>query len=405
MLTEKDVERVRDMAEATVEGAVDFCTTRTGNGEEKFQVKAELWPHPSTASEGLHSDGKELEDLPYREREDFTSFVDMKYSDAIAAVTGHWMERDSTVIELGEEIANMGGGAYGATKGLPRRFPEQIINTPISECGFSGVGLGAAMNGMKSIIEIMFPDFTLVAADQIFNQIAKARHMYGGTTDLPLVLRARVATGCGYGGQHSMDPVGLYALFPGWRIAAPSDSFEFIGLFNTAMHSLDPVILLEHNALYTQKLPVPEGDLDYCIPFGKARVVREGSDITVLVYGIMVQRLEKLAEEFEAQGVKPEIIDLRTLDLKHMDWETIGESVEKTNIVVTVEEAAGGQSIGRRVTSEITEKFFDLLDAPPGVLTSLDIPNPVSRMLESAALLDDETILSNVVAMARREWK
>jgi 2-oxoisovalerate dehydrogenase E1 component len=354
---------------------------------------------------GLRSEGRELESLPYREREDFHGFQEMRYSDAVAAVAGRWLEKDDQVFEMGEEVANMGGGAYGATRNLAERFPERIINTPISECGFTGLALGAAMSGMKPIVEIMFPDFTLVAADQVFNQIAKARHMYGGTTDLPLVLRTRVATGCGYGGQHSMDPVGLYALFPGWRIVAPANAFDYVGLFNTAMHSLDPVLFLEHNALYTLRSEVPADDLDYCIPFGKARVVCEGEDISVLVYGSMVGRLEKLQEEFLARSISVEVIDLRSLDLANVDWETIGVSLRKTGAIVSVEEAAGGQSIGRRIASQITERFFDELDGPPGVLTSLDIPNPVSKALETAALISDQEILETVTAMAARRWK
>ncbi len=306
---------------------------------------------------------------------------------------------------IGEEVANFGGGAYGATKGLPDRFPDRVRNTPISECGFLGLGLGAAMSGVKMVVEIMFPDFSLVAADQAFNQIAKARYMYGGTTDLPLVVRTRVATGCGYGAQHSMDPVGLYALFAGWRIVAPSDSFDLIGLFNTAMHSLDPVLILEHNSLYGREFDVPRGDLDYCIPFGRGRVVCEGSDITVLAYGSMVTRMLGLAASLRQRGVSAEVIDLRSIDLPSLDWDMVGASLQKTGVVASVEEAAGGQAIGRRIASEITERFFDMLDGPPGVLTSMDIPNPVSRVLEKAALIDDATILDSLAAMAQRRWK
>ena len=177
-------------------------------------------------------------------------------------MTGRWLEREPDAIVFGEGVANLGGGAYGATKGLVERFPDRLINTPISEGGFSGLGFGAATLGMRVVVEIMFADFALVAADQLFNQLSKARHMYDDTTDLPIVVRSRVGTGLGYGAQHSMDPVGLYGMFPSFRIIAPADSFDYIGLFNTAMHSLDPVVILEHNALYTQRSPAPAGDLD-----------------------------------------------------------------------------------------------------------------------------------------------
>ncbi|TVQ21032.1 MAG: MFS transporter [Spirochaetaceae bacterium] len=404
MLSEEDADRIKSMAEEIVDAAVEHCTVKEGGA---LLVKPELWPDPASVALGMRSDGAELEGLPYRSGPlagaDETE--EMTYSDAIAAVTGRWMERDEGTMVIGEEVANFGGGAYGATKGLPKLYPSRVVNTPISEGGFSGVGLGLAMSGMRPVIEIMFPDFTLVAADQIFNQIAKARHMYGGTTDIPLVLRTRVATGCGYGGQHSMDPIGLYALFSGWRIVAPSSSAEYIGLFNTAMHSLDPVLVLEHHSLYGISTPVPKGDLDYCIPFGEAALAREGSDITVICYGAMVRRVMSLVPAIEEAGVSAEIIDLRTLDLASLDYATVGESLTKTGVVVIVEEAAAGQSIGRRIASEVTERFFDNLDAPPGCIASRDVPNSVSRVLEQAAIISDDEIRDLVVQMGRRSWK
>lgn len=400
VLDDDGVESIRKRADGVVKTAVERCIT----GDDPPQVRPELWPAPESIAEGVRSSGAELENLPYRELGDSSDTIDMKYSDAIAAVTGRWMEKDESVVVLGEEVANFGGGAYGATKGLPEKYPERIINTPISEGGFSGVGLGAAMTGMKPVVEIMFPDFTLVAADQIFNQIGKARHMYGNTTDLPLVLRTRIATGCGYGGQHSMDPVGLYALFSGWRIVAPSNSYDYIGLFNTAMHSLDPVVFLEHHALYGRSFPVPLDDVDYCIPFGQARVVREGSDITVAVYGSMVARVAPIADELAGE-VSIEVIDLRTLDLASLDFATIGDSLENTGAFAIVEQAAGGQAVGHRIVAEVTQRYFDLLDAPPGVLTSMDVPNPVSRRLEAAAMLSDEQIASLLRDMALRKWR
>ncbi len=391
---------IKQEAESLVASAVERCTVDGGK-----EPRPELWPPPESVGHGVRSSGAELSDLPYRDRADFSGTRELRYSDAIAEVTGRWMERDPSVVVLGEEVANFGGGAYGATKGLPQSYPERVLNTPISEAGFSGTGLGAAMSGLKPVVEIMFPDFALVAADQLFNQIGKARHMYGGTTDLPLVVRTRIATGCGYGGQHSMDPVGIYAAFSGWRIVSPADSFEYIGLFNTAMHSLDPVVILEHHSLYTQKFPAPEKDLDYCIPFGQARVVREGSDITVATYGAMTNRVAKIAETLDTEGVSVEVVDLRTLDLANLDFETLGGSLSKTGIFATVEEAAGGQAIGGRIASEVTERFFDSLDGPPGAITSKDVPNPVSRELERAAMIADEEIMTLLHKMARRAWK
>ena len=398
---DKTIDSLRELARKTVAAAVDFCMT----GEDKCRVKDELWPDPATAAFGMRSDGKELEGLTYSEKEDFTDFDQVRYSDAIAAVTESWMEKDENTVEFGEEVANFGGGAYGATKGLPEKYPDRIINTPISEAGFIGLTCGAAMSGMRPVVEIMFPDFALVAADQIFNQIGKARHMYGGTTDLPLVARTRIATGNGYGGQHSMDPVGLFALFPGWRIVAPSNSFDYVGLFNTAMTSFDPVVFLEHHSLYKVKSDLPSVGLDYYIPFGKARVAAEGEDLTVLTYGAITGRVMNLKEELENRGVSIEIIDLRSVDLPSIDYETIGNSVKKTGAVATVEEAAEDQSIGARIAAGVAERFFDELDAPPGCLTSLNVPNSVSKVLEAAAMISDEQITEGLEAMGKRRWK
>jgi len=261
------------------------------------------------------------------------------------------------------------------------------------------------MSGMKSIVEIMFPDFSLVAADQIFNQIGKARHMYGNTTNIPLVLRTRIAIGCGYGGQHSMDPVGLYALFSGWRIIAPSNAFDYIGLFNTAMQSNDPVAIIEHNSLYTLKFPVPENNLDYFIPFSKARIISTGDDVTLITYGVMAYRCEKLISRFKEAGISVEVIDLRTIDLPGLDFGTIGESLKKTGVAVVVEEAPANHAIGAKIAAELTERYFDYLDSPVMRLTSLDVPNSVSKVLESAAMIDDETIMRNLVLAAKRQWK
>jgi 2-oxoisovalerate dehydrogenase E1 component len=389
------------LAQEAVRIAVDFCV----EGKERSTVRENLWPDTASAGEGMRSDGSELKGLPYREEPIEGEARKLKYSDAIAAVTGRWLEKDETVFEVGEEIANFGGGAYGATKGLPKLFPERILNTPISEAGFTGLACGASMNGLKMILEIMFPDFALVAGDQLFNQIAKARHMYGGKTDLPLVARTRIATGVGYGGQHSMDPVALFALFSGWRIVAPSNSYDYIGLFNTAMHSNDPVLMLEHHVLYGQSSSVPSDDLDYCIPFGKAKVVAEGRDISVIVYGSMTVRLAALHEKLGNAGVSAEIIDLRSLDLPSIDYDTIGRSLKKTGVVAIVEEAAGAQTIGPRIAEQISTRFFDYLDAPVGCISSLNVPNSVSRRLEAAAMIDDAEIEETITRMSRRAWK
>ncbi len=401
IITKESVTRLREMAARTVSSAVDACTIP--GTPRKVLVK--LYPSPESAANGFRSDGKEWNGITFSEREQFSSFEDIRYSDAIAAVTGRWLEKDPQTIVLGEEVANFGGGAYGATKGLPDKYPHRVLNTPISEAGFTGLGLGAAMVGMRPVIEIMFPDFALVAADQLFNQIGKARYMYGNTTNLPLVVRTRIAMGCGYGGQHSMDPVGLYALFPGWRIITPANAFDYVGMFNSAMQSLDPVLIMEHQSLYNVKSPAPSGDLDYFIELGKARTLATGSDVTIMTYSSMVPRCEDLLPKLAETDVSVDLIDLRTVDYPGIDYDTIGESLKKTGAAIIVEEACKSQSIGATIAKNIMKKFFDYLDCPVVCLTSLDVPSPVSRVLEAAVLIDDEEILQTTIAVARRQWR
>ena len=393
------------LAERAVQEARAACT----EAGDPPRVRESLWPDPATAGDGMRSGGGELAGLRFVDRSeplpDGGQLAPMRYSDAIAAVTGRWLERDANAIVFGEEVANLGGGAYGATKGLAERFPGRVINTPISEGGFSGLGFGAAMLGMRVVVEIMFADFALVAADQLFNQLSKARHMYGDTTDLPIVVRSRIGTGLGYGAQHSMDPVGLYGMFPGFRIIAPADAFDYVGLFNTAMQSLDPVVILEHNALYTQRSPAPAGDLDYAIPFGAARTVQAGDQVTVLSYGGMAGRCAAVAAALAADGVSVELLDLRCLDRLSIDYDAIGASLAKTGALVIVEEAARSQGIGPALAAEITARCFDDLDGPVACVTSMDISTPVSRRLELAALVSDRQIDAAVRAVAERRWR
>ena len=407
-LSAAEVEQIRGSSEQAVVAAMEACAARDGGGV--WSVRAELWPEPQTAADGMRSAGGEWAGISFSafrgsDAGNGGATRSLAYSDAIAATTGRWLERDPRTIVFGEEVANLGGGAYGATKGLPARYPDRVINTPISEGGFAGLGFGAAQIGLRVVVEIMFADFALVAADQLFNQISKGRHMYGNTTEVPLVVRTRIGTGLGYGAQHSMDPVGLYGLFPGFRIIAPATSFDYIGLFNSAMQSLDPVVVLEHHALYTQSFPVPEGELDYFLPFGQAEVVAQGDDLTIVTYGHMVGRCLALAERLQAEGAAADIIDLKTLDHVDLDYATIGASLAKTGAVLIVEEAARSHGIAATVADQVQRRFFDDLDAPVAVLTSLDISPPVSRALELATLVSDDQIAAAAVAVAQRTWQ
>ena len=316
--------------------------------------------------------------------------AEITYLEAIREGLTEEMERDANVFCLGEDIHRLKGGTNGATRGLAARFPDRIIPTPIAEQGFSGLAGGVAMEGTyRPVVEFMYPDFALVAADQIFNQIAKARHMFGGETRMPIVVRTKCAIGTGYGSQHSMDPAGMYAMWPGWRIVAPSTPFDYVGLMNSALLCEDPVLVIEHVALYNASGPGPLEDLDYFIPLGKAKVVRPGSAFTVLAYSAMTPLAVQAADEM---GVDAEVIDLRSLDRAGLDWETIGASVRKTNNVVMLEQGPLTASYGAMVTDEVQRRFFDDLDQPVVRIHGGEASPSVSKVLERAAFVGLEEI-------------
>ena len=381
VVTPEENEHLRAVCQASVDAATERCTDRDG---ERWFIPDDLWPDPASVSEHLRSDVTEIAGCV--EQEAFSEWQEMSYVEAIAAVTARRMEADERVVVLGEEVANLRGGAYAATRGIKERFPERLFNTPISETGFVGMAGGLASVGMRPVVEIMFPDFGLMSSDQLFNQIGKLRHMYGGQVSFPLILRTRMALGFGYGGQHSMDPAALFALFSGWRIMAPSNAFDCVGLFNSAMRLGDPVLMLEHGQLYGDKGRVPQGNLDYCVAYGKARVVRPGAQVTVLTYGLGVSLCLQAAEELSKEAIDAEVIDLRTLDLLGMDYDQIGASVRKTGMVLIVDQAPRSLSLGGRISDAVQSRFFDYLDGPVSRVTALDVPLPVSRRLEQATL-------------------
>lgn len=371
--------------------------TSTGGGR---RIKPSLWPAAGTVEHGIRGDLSELEGVMCREVEDVDpeSMAEMKYIDAVSLAALSAMERDSSVIILGEDVHRLRGGTSGATRGIGERFPDRLIGTPICENGFTGLGVGAALNGLRPIVEIMYPDFALVAADQLFNQAAKVRHMFGGDHPLPLVVRSRVSAGTGYGSQHSMDAAGLFALYPGWRIVAPSTPFDYIGLFNAAIRCNDPVLVVEYQSLFQDNGPVPLDDLDYIIPFGKSKVVREGTDCTVLTYaGVLPVAMEAVIES----GVDAEVIDLRTLDPFGLDWETIGASLMKTNRLIIAEQTTRGTSIGAHIVKGTQERLFDWLDSEIVHVSGTHSSPVVSKVLEQAALAGRAEIVGGLLEVMK----
>jgi len=299
------------------------------------------------------------------------------------------MEKFDNILILGEDVHRLRGGTAGATKDIGDRFPERLIGTPICENGFTGLALGAALNGMRPVVEIMYPDFALVAADQLFNQIAKVRHMFGGSFSVPVVVRSRVTAGSGYGSQHSMDASGLFALFPGWRILAPSRPFDYIGLLNAAIACNDPVLIVEYNDLFKKVGQVPVMDWDYIVPIGKARIARPGSRCTILTYGTMVDVCCDVADR---TGIDAEVIDLRTLDPLGLDWQEIEQSVAHTSALMVVEQTTRGTSIGSRIISDGQARLFNWLDHEIVHVTGSNASPVVSKVLERAALAGAESV-------------
>ncbi|MGH8825992.1 MAG: alpha-ketoacid dehydrogenase subunit alpha/beta, partial [Jiangellaceae bacterium] len=289
------------------------------------RIKPDEWPDPAFADVGVRGDLREFEGARFADRGTYPGQVaEQKLIDAIAAVLGRRMETDTSVVVMGEDVHRLNGGTNGATRGLKERFPDRILGTPISENAFAGLGGGIALDGRyKPIVEFMYADFMWVAADQLFNQIAKARHMFGGDGDVPFVLRSKVATGTGYGSQHSMDPAGILATAPGLRIVAPTTPFDYVGLMNSALRCKDPVVVLEHVDLYNSTGPGPVDDYDYHLPVGRAAVRRTGDAVTVVSYLSMVAEALAAADE---TGVDAEVIDLRWLDRASLDWDTLGAS-------------------------------------------------------------------------------
>lgn len=368
----------------------------------KRSIRDSLWPDPANKDFGLRGDLSELAEYSSQERETSnTALKEGKFVSSVAQVMHRRMTQDDSIVIMGEDIHQLGGGTNGATKGLVDDFPDRVIATPISEESFAGFALGMALEGhYRPVIEFMYADFTLVAADQVFNQIAKARHMFGGDKQVPIVLRTKFAAGTGYGSQHSMDPAGLFANWPGWRIVAPSTAYDYVGLINAAIACNDPVLVIEHVDFYNKTDRLPMDNLDYIIPLGNAKVVREGSACTVLTYLGMIEPCIQLAEEM---SIDAEVIDLRSLDRAGLDWETIGDSIRKTNAVIVAEQGSLTASYGALLTDEIQRRFFDWLDAPVLRIHGSESSPSVSKVLEQAALAGPHEIRAGYRAIMREK--
>ncbi|MFF5791899.1 thiamine pyrophosphate-dependent enzyme [Paeniglutamicibacter sp. NPDC012692] len=367
--------------------------------KKRRRIRPGLWPDPSFVDVGIRGDAGELSGVRTAEATTFTGeTAERRFIDAVADVMGARMKSDDSIVVMGEDVHRLKGGTNGATRGLVDAHPDRVLGTPIAENAFTGLAGGLAMDGRyKPVVEFMYADFMWVAADQLFNQIGKARHMFGGQGTMPLVLRSKVALGTGYGSQHSMDPAGVFATQPGWRIIAPSTPFDYVGAMNAALALNDPVVIIEHVDLYASTGVAPVSDFDYQLELGKAAIRREGTELTVLTYLAMVE--PALAAAADA-ALDSEVIDLRWLDRASIDWDTIGASLKKTNNVLIVEQGARGTSYGDWLSDEIQRRFFDHLDSPVQRLTGAESSPSISKVLERAAYTGREEIAAALAAAA-----
>jgi pyruvate dehydrogenase E1 component beta subunit len=307
---------------------------------------------------------------------------EVQFREAVCEAMSEEMRRDDRVFLLGEEVAEY-NGAYKASKGMLDEFgPKRVIDTPISELGFAGLAVGAAMNGLRPIVEFMTWNFAILAADQIINCAAKVRQMSGGQFGSPIVFRGPNAQAGQLAATHSQSFESMYAHIPGIKVVTPSNPYDMKGLLKSAIRDDDPVLIMESERMYGDVGEIPEGE--YLIPIGKADVKKKGTDVTIVSFGKITKTCLAAAEALEKEGISAEVIDLRTI--RPMDIDTIVESVKKTNRLITVEESFPVVSISSEIAYRVQRHAFDYLDAPIRRLTQSDTPFPFATTLIDAAL-------------------
>jgi pyruvate dehydrogenase E1 component beta subunit len=319
----------------------------------------------------------------------------MTYAAALNEALREEMRRDPTVIVMGEDIAEWGegGGVFGVTRGLIDEFgPKRVRDTPISEEGFTAIAVGAAMTGLRPVVELMYFDFVTLAMDPLVNQAAKMRYMFGGQASVPLVLRSNIGASGGKAAQHSQSLESLMAHIPGLKVALPGTARDARGLLKTAIRDPNPVIFLEHKLLYSRQGAVPEGDMP--IPFGQAKIRRPGRHATLVATQLMVEHSLRVAERLAEEGIELEVIDLRTL--VPLDIETVVESVRRTNRLLVCHEAVERGGWAAEVAMQVQERAFDWLDAPIARVCGANVPVPYSASLEEAVIPGEESILQAV---------
>ena len=329
-----------------------------------------------------------------------TEFVNQTVRDALRDAMAEEMRRDELVFLMGEEVAQY-QGAYKISQGLLDEFGDRrVIDTPITEHGFTGLAVGAAFDGLRPIVEFMTWNFAMQAMDQIINSAAKTRYMSGGQMSCPIVFRGPNGAAARVGAQHSQDFSAWYASVPGLKVIAPYSAADAKGLLKAAIRDGSPVIFLENEILYGKSFPVPKLD-DFVLPIGKARIVRPGKDVTIVAYSITVGQALEAAEKLAGEGIDAEVIDLRTL--RPLDMDTVIASVKKTNRIVTMEQAWPVCSIGTEICARVAQEAFDYLDAPPTKVAGKDVPMPYAANLEKLALPTVDDLIAAVKAVSYKE--
>ena len=325
-----------------------------------------------------------------------TTFTSTTVRDALRDAMAEEMRRDETVFVMGEEVAEY-QGAYKVTRELLQEFgARRVVDTPITEHGFAGLGVGAAFGGLKPIVEFMTFNFAMQAIDHIINSAAKTLYMSGGQMGCPIVFRGPNAAASRVGAQHSQDYAAWYGHVPGLKVVAPYDAADAKGLLKAAIRDPNPVVFLEHELIYGQSFDVPDVD-DYVLPIGKAAVKREGTDVTLVGYSRMVGFALEAADKLAEAGISAEVIDLRTI--RPMDFPTIIESVKKTNRLVTCEEGWRHMGVGAEICATVTDEAFDYLDAPPARVCQADVPLPYAENLEAMSLPNSDDIVAAAKAV------
>jgi len=383
--TQEQVDAVEAQAEQAIEQATTFAINSPMPDAAEVEKDVYLLT-PPTAPE-IEAERR----LRERVRTDGTMRV-QTYVEALRDAMREEMLRDPNVFIMGEDVG-LYGGAYGATRGLFDEFGgERVMDTPISEALIGGAAVGAAMTGARPVAEIMYVDFTPLAMDQIANQGAKNRYMFGGKAKLPMVIRTTIGGGKGYAGQHSQSLEAVATMFPGLKVVAPSTAYDLKGLLKAAIRDDNPVVFIEHQNLYLVKDPVPEED--YTVPLGVGKVVREGTDITVIAYSWMMQRALEAADKAAEAGISVEIVDPRTL--VPLDEDLISASVRKTGRLLCVQQAPEIGCYAEHIAYKAQEACFACLKAPVKIVAAHNVPPPMAATLEAEFLPSADKILKGI---------